>query len=49
MNKKIITKVIFISTILFGLSACNPYKYSTPVVMPAGKSELKKRQIRRGY
>ena len=44
---KRVVALLSIVSLLF--ISCNPYKYSTPVVMPAGKSELKKRQIRRGY
>ena len=48
MNKKLITKVIFISTILLGLSACKA-RYYKPSVMPTGKGQLTRKQIRRDF
>ena len=44
---KRVVALLSIVSLLF--VSCNPYRDSTPVVMPAGKSELKKRQIKRGY
>lgn len=48
MKKKYISKLLFISTVLFGLSACK-VRYYKPGVMPTGKSELTKKQIRRDF
>ena len=51
MKKKYIGKLLFISTILFGLSACKArfYKHYKPSVMPTGKGELTRKQIRRDF
>ena len=51
MKKKYIGKVIFISVVLLGLSACKArfYKHYKPGVMPTGKGELTRKQIRRDF
>jgi hypothetical protein len=46
--KRDIGKLLFISTILFGLSACKVRHYK-PSVMPTGKGELTRKQIRRDF
>jgi len=48
MKKKYIGKLLFISTILLGLSACK-VRYYKPGVMPTGKGELTRKQIRRDF
>lgn len=42
--KKVVI-LLSISSLLF--VQCNPYRYGTPSVMPAGRSKLTKKQIRR--
>ena len=39
--------VVLLSIVSLLFVACNPYKYGTPSVMPTGKGELKKKQIKR--
>ena len=39
--------VVLLSIVSLLFVACNPYRYGTPSVMPAGRSKLTKKQIRR--
>lgn len=42
---KKVTAILTLLSLVF--VKCAPYKYGTPSVMPTGKSELKKKQIKR--
>jgi len=42
---KRIVVLLSIASLLF--VSCNPYRYGTPSVMPTGKGELKRKQIKR--
>jgi len=48
MKKKYISKLLFISTILLGITSCAT-RYYKQGVMPTGKSELTRKQIRRDF
>lgn len=39
------TAILILLSIIF--VKCSPYRYGTPSVMPTGKGELKKKQIKR--
>lgn len=41
--------VVLLSIVGLLFVACNPYRYGTPGVMPTGKGDLKKKQIRRDF
>lgn len=39
--------ILLLSVLSLLFVSCNTYKYGTPGVMPTGKGELKKKQIKR--
>lgn len=39
--------VLILSALSLLVVSCNTYKYGTPGVMPTGKGELKRKQIKR--
>jgi hypothetical protein len=48
-RKRRLIKIVFTLTLLCIIVGCSARYYYTPSVMPTGKGELKKKQIRRDF